>query len=106
MIHRTETVTGIYELPLSERREALEEILVGEFKTSLLMTEEEDFPLDGSFFDLGLTSLRVAELKQRLEALFDCEISSNILFNSPTLARLLDHMVADVLSDLFAEPAR
>lgn len=97
---------GIQRLPLSERREALEELLVREFKTCLLMGEEEDFPYDGNFFDLGLTSLRVVELKQRLEALLDCEISTNVLFNSPNLERLLDHMVTDVLPGLFDAPVR
>ncbi|MFD7713911.1 acyl carrier protein [Streptomyces sp. NPDC059785] len=104
--HRTRTADGIGRLPLSERREALRTLLAREFRASLLMSEEEEFPLDGNFFDLGLTSLRATELKQRLEVLFGREISSNVLFNTPNLARLLEHMVTDVLSDLFEEPAR
>ncbi|NGO66842.1 acyl carrier protein [Streptomyces boncukensis] len=104
MIHRTPTASEICRLPASERRDALEELLAREFKASLLMDEEEEFPLDGNFFDLGLTSLRVAELKQRLERLLGCEISTNVLFNSPNLARLLDHMVTEVLPGLSGGP--
>lgn len=106
MTHRTETTGALGRLPLSERREALLDILTAEFRASLLMGEHDDLPLDGNFFDLGLTSLRATELKERLEALLGREISSNVLFNTPNLARLLEHMVTDVLSDLFDEPAR
>ncbi|WP_245722886.1 acyl carrier protein [Micromonospora matsumotoense] len=80
-----------------------------EFKTALLMTEQDDLPLDESYFDLGLTSLTVNDLKQRLESLLSREIDGTLLFNSPTVQRLLDHLEEDVLADLFAgtaEPAR
>ncbi|MFI9024017.1 acyl carrier protein [Streptomyces sp. NPDC053560] len=96
----------LHRLPRSERREALEAILSREFKACLLMAEEEEFPREENFFDLGLTSLRVMELKQRMETLLRCEISSNVLFNSPNLARLAEHLATDVLPGLFDEPVR
>ncbi|MFJ1795212.1 acyl carrier protein [Kitasatospora griseola] len=67
------------------------------------MAEDEDFPLSESFFDLGLTSLRVTEVKQRLEELLDCSISANVLFNSPTVELMLTYLMTEVLTDLFGE---
>jgi acyl carrier protein len=78
--------------------------VVTEFRKTLLMTDDEDFPLSESFFDLGFTSLRVTEAKQRLEERLECSISSNVLFNNPTVEQLVEYLVNDVLAELLAEP--
>jgi hypothetical protein len=96
------TIEGLLELPLSERYEALAELVTREFKATLLMAESEELPPDMSFFDMGFTSLRIAEVKERLETLFSCGISANVLFNSPTLDRLMEHLADGVLAHLFA----
>jgi acyl carrier protein len=93
------------DLPISERYEALEELIVAEFKATLLMTEDEDLPSDVSFFDVGFTSLRIAEIKERLESLLGCAVSANVLFNSPTLDRLMQHLTEGVLGYLFTPAA-
>ncbi|MET7289765.1 acyl carrier protein [Streptomyces sp. NPDC005573] len=90
-------------MPRSERSEALESIVVKEFKDTLLMTGDEEFPLSESFFDMGFTSLRVTEAKQRLERRLDCSISSNVLFNNPTAEQLMAYLMTEVLVDLFPE---
>ncbi|MEV0600173.1 acyl carrier protein [Streptomyces sp. NPDC050315] len=95
----------LHRLSRSERREAVEEILSREFRAGLLMDEAEELPWEENFFDLGLTSLRLMELKQRMETLLNCEISSNVLFNSPNLARLSEHLADVVLPGLSDEPA-
>lgn len=87
------TITQLRELPFAVRRETLEEILDREFRAALLMTEDDDLPFDQSYFDLGLTSLGITDLKQRIEELLDCEIDTNVLFNSPTVERLLEYLV-------------
>jgi acyl carrier protein len=97
----TPAVDALSDLPTAERREALETLVVGEVKAALLMTDEDELPLDESYFDLGLTSLTVSDLKQRLELMLGRELDGNLLFNSPTVQRVLDHLTEDVLSDLF-----
>ena len=97
----TSTIERLQELPLSERYEALEELVAVEFRATLLMAEDEELPVDASFFDMGFTSLRIAEIKERLEALLGCGISANVLFNSPTLERLIEHLTDGVLAYLF-----
>jgi acyl carrier protein len=98
----TEAVTELAELPRSERLEALELLVVEEFKATLLMPDDEELPLDESYFTLGFTSLRIAEVKQRLETRLGCRISATVLFNSPTVERLLDYLTEDALTGLFA----
>jgi acyl carrier protein len=103
MTQSTPTIEQLRSLPWAQRREALEGVVVAQFRATLLMDEDEDLPLDESYFELGFTSLRISELKQRLEALLGCRISTTQLFNSPTVERLLAHVVDDGLPELFAE---
>lgn len=88
-------------LPLHERAEELERLVVAEFRQTLLMADDEPLPLDESYFDLGFTSLRISEIKDRLEGLLGCEISTNTLFNSPTIAQLLAHLTDEAMPWLF-----
>ncbi len=81
-------------LPEHERRELVEELVVGEFRSALFMTPHEEFPLDMGFLDLGLTSLRLSEVKLSLERKLDCEISTAALFGHPTAGHLIDHLCA------------
>ncbi|CAM5406809.1 Acyl carrier protein OS=Streptomyces alboniger OX=132473 GN=CP975_22950 PE=4 SV=1 [Streptomyces alboniger] len=81
-------------LPEHERRELVEEAVVGEFRSALFMTDDEEFPLDVGFLDMGLTSLRLSEVKISLERKLGCEISTAALFGHPTAGQLIDHLCA------------
>jgi acyl carrier protein len=97
----TPTMAHLRALPRSERLDSLEAVVVAEFKAALMMAEDEELRLDESFFDAGLTSLHVADVKLRLEKLLGCAISANVLFNSPTVERLVEHLATDVLAEVF-----
>ncbi|WP_327256268.1 acyl carrier protein [Streptomyces sp. NBC_01244] len=86
------------ELPRAEMHDALEALVVTRFKRVLLMDDDEELALDSSYFDLGLTSLRLAELRKGLEALLGVEIDATVLFNKPTIDELVGHLGAK-LSD-------
>jgi hypothetical protein len=101
IVRNTLAIKRLRELPLSERREELEGLVVMEFKSTLMMTEEEDLPFDMSYFELGFTSLRITEIKERLETQLGQKISTNVLFNSPTMERLISYLADEVLADLF-----
>lgn len=92
---------ALLDLPRAERRQTVQDLVVAEFKTVLLMTEDDDLPVDVSYFDLGLTSLTITDLKQRLETMLGVELSADLLFNSPTVGRLLDHIFTELLPDVF-----
>ncbi|MDH2428354.1 acyl carrier protein [Sphaerisporangium sp. TRM90804] len=94
-------VERLQALPVSERAVVLESMVVAEFKETLLMSADEELPLAESYFELGLTSLGLTDVKQRLESLIGKGISSTVLFNSPTVEQLLDHLTAEVMPELF-----
>jgi acyl carrier protein len=96
------TLQQLRGLPRSERKEALEALIVAEFKAGLLMTGQDELPGDQSYFELGLTSLGVMEIKQRLEAQLGCRIDAAVLFNHPTVNQILAHLMMDALRELFS----
>lgn len=88
-----------------ERAAALAALVAAEFRSVLQMMPQETLPLDESFFDLGLTSLSVEEVKQRLESSLACRVDAEVLFNHPTVQHLVAHLQAGPLADLFGAPA-
>jgi acyl carrier protein len=105
MVQNMLGIEWLHQLPLSERREGLEGLVVSEFKTSLMMADDEDLPFDMSYFELGFTSLRITEIKECLETQLGCTISTNVLFNSPTVEGLIAYLADEVLTDLFGSLA-
>jgi acyl carrier protein len=96
-------VETLQELPKSERVGKLEELVTSQIKAILLMPDDEELPLTESFFDLGLTSLLLGEVKAHLEALLGCHISTTQLFNKPTVDQLMTHLTTEVLTGLFED---
>jgi acyl carrier protein len=101
MTAESSVIQRLGELPRSERMDFLTDIVVAQFKEVLLMTEQDDLPLDENYFNLGLSSLRTVEIKSGLEELLGREIDVALLFSQPTVQRLLDHLADEVLADLF-----
>ncbi|MEV0901810.1 acyl carrier protein [Actinoplanes sp. NPDC049802] len=87
--------------PRSERRRLLEQAAAAEIREILQMAPDEPVPPTESVFSLGLGSLGVVDLKERLEARFGCVIDADVLFSHPTLANLMDHLTQGQLRDLF-----
>ncbi|MFB6819300.1 acyl carrier protein [Streptomyces sp. NPDC056347] len=92
------SLAELRELPAHELREEVEAIVVELFKEALLMDDDEELPLAISYFDLGLTSLRLTALKERLEQLFELSIDTNVLFNEPTVEQLVFYLTDSFLS--------
>jgi acyl carrier protein len=97
------SVRELRELPPYEIKEEIEELVSGLFRSALLMDNDDDeLPLETSYFDLGLTSLSLVGLKQKLEALLDLSINANVLFNEPTVEQLVCYLT-DLLAGASAE---
>ena len=89
-------------LPPAERREALQTMVIGEIKSALLMAEQDDVPLDANYFELGMSSLRVIGVKDRLQEEIGGGIDTSMFFNRPTVRQIVDYLISETLSDLFA----
>ncbi|MFJ8781213.1 MULTISPECIES: acyl carrier protein [unclassified Streptomyces] len=86
------------DLPPADLRDALETLVVARFKQVLLMGDDEELPLDISFFDLGLTSLSLSRLRKGLEDALDVGIDATLLFNKPTIDELVTHLSERLLA--------
>jgi hypothetical protein len=86
-------------LPRPDRRAALAELVGREFKRALLIPADGNLPFDDNYFELGLTSLKVSEVKERLETGLGCELETSVLFASSTVRQIVDHLADVVLAD-------
>jgi acyl carrier protein len=102
MTAESAVIRRLGELPRSERMDFLVGMVLAQFKEALLMTEQDELPLDENYFDLGLNSLRVVEIKAGLEELLGREVDTGLLFSQPTVQQVLEHLADEVLADLFA----
>ncbi|MGC0423497.1 acyl carrier protein [Embleya sp. AB8] len=80
------------EMSRRERRDALEDLVVSCVRELLLMEDGEELPLDQGYFDLGLTSLRLNDMRAHLERVLDVGIDATVLFGLPTVDRLVAHL--------------
>ncbi|WBB95639.1 MULTISPECIES: acyl carrier protein [unclassified Solwaraspora] len=87
---------SLHALPLAERRDAVESFVLDQFKAALLMESDDDLPLESGFFELGLTSLSLIELRRTLERRLGLQIDTRVLFNQPTIAQLADYLMREL----------
>jgi acyl carrier protein len=79
--------------PSSEQpAEVLEDLVIEIFRDRLLLVEGEELSMDTNYFDLGLTSLRLIEIKQRLEDNLGIALDATVLFNRSTVDDLIDYL--------------
>jgi acyl transferase domain-containing protein/acyl carrier protein len=79
----------------SERRPLLYRFLRQTVGTTLGLAQQE---LDGSgFADLGMDSLMAVEIRDRLQRDFGVRLPATLAFNYPTLEKLTQHLLCDVL---------
>jgi aryl carrier-like protein len=88
-------------LPLAERRDLLREAVHAEFRTVLFLSDADPVPEDEDYFSLGVTSIGLMEIKERLDARLGASISAAALFNHPTVEQFIGHLVDEVLADQF-----
>jgi acyl carrier protein len=90
----------VLDLPRAGRRAALDELVVEVFAEILGIPGGVEFPRGTGFFDLGMNSLRLTEVRQRLTRLLGDRISVEALFEHATVDSLVEHLVTAVLPEL------
>ncbi|GAA4462180.1 acyl carrier protein [Phytohabitans houttuyneae] len=90
------------EMSSLERRDALEELVLAYLRNVLSMTDDEDFAVDRSYFDMGMTSLTLTDARDYLQSLLDVTIDATVLFNEPTVGHLVNYLT-DALSEVPAD---
>ena len=84
--------------PVSERQELLTTHVRSLIAKTLGWTDAQKIEIRQPLFDLGLDSLIAVELKNRLESSLGTSLSSTLLFDYPTLEKLIDYLSVEVLS--------
>lgn len=74
------------------RRAELVDLVTGRLKAALLMTPDEELPADRNYFELGLGSLQVIQVKEELEAELGCPIDAAALYGRLTVAAVADYL--------------
>ncbi|MEZ4644657.1 MAG: type I polyketide synthase [Chloroflexota bacterium] len=67
--------------------------------------EADSFEADAGFFKMGMDSVMAVQLRTRLEVDLGCTLPTTVAFEYPTVARLTDFLVAEVLHWETAVPA-
>ncbi|ONH31469.1 FcoT family thioesterase [Pseudofrankia asymbiotica] len=87
-----ELAARLREMPPALRRDELVRVLVAELREALLMSRDDDLPPDANLFELGLTSLRVSELRLTLAHRLGRGIETAVFFDHPTLHGLASQL--------------
>ncbi|NER48710.1 MAG: acyl carrier protein, partial [Symploca sp. SIO1A3] len=61
----------------------------------------ESIALETGFFNLGLDSLTSVELRNKLQTSLDCSLPSTLAFDYPTVTKLVNYLVQNVLRQKF-----
>lgn len=64
----------------------------------LLGVDEGRCDLTLGFTELGLDSLTTVEFRNRLQTALDCSLSSTIIYDYPTLDKLVDYLLPQLFS--------
>jgi acyl carrier protein len=59
---------------------------------------KQSFEEDQGFFELGMNSLTAIEFKNKLQDTLDCQLSSTLTFDYPTIAKLVNYLDSEVIS--------
>jgi acyl carrier protein len=91
-----------------ERRRLLSSFLQELARTVLGYGESETIAPDRPLVDQGFDSLMTVDMRNRLSNCLDCALPASLLFDHPTIERITDHLLQDVLmlGDADGSPAK
>lgn len=92
-------------LPPADRSAVLTDAVAAEFRTALLMADDDEFSPTQNLFDLGLTSVRAVETRERLQAALGCDIAISDLFERSAVRDLVAYLAGGPLAELFPAAA-
>ena len=101
-----ELTTLLAATPSAERRAVLIDAIRGEVRRVAELDSDHFVPLDKGFFDIGLDSIMVVEMKGHLEGRLGRSLPATLLIDRPDIARLVDWLLEDLdLGDARAQAA-
>lgn len=96
---RSNVLTKLREADPARRRKMIIEYVESEVCGILGYQEgNQYFEEDQGFFELGMNSLTAIEFKSKLQDAFECQLSSTLTFDYPTIAKLVDYLDSEIVS--------
>jgi myxalamid-type polyketide synthase MxaB len=93
-------------LPVEQRRRFLRNYLIEQVSAVLGLTETGQLATGTGFSELGMDSLMTLELRNRLQKTVNMALPSTLAFKYPSVDELLDFLITDIFSGLFAVPVK
>ena len=84
-------------VPVDEARALLADVVRTEVMATLGLRSAASIDPRTSFFETGLDSLTATELRHRLRAKLGYDISATVVFDYPSLERLVEHLLEPVV---------
>ncbi|MBV7331275.1 DUF1702 family protein [Chloroflexi bacterium TSY] len=100
MVNQERLIDTLAELPQSEWREQVADFLRTQLAQVLGFASAEKISLRQRLVDLGLDSLMVVELQNRLENGLGVELTAALIFEYPTVEALLDYLIDQMVQKL------
>ncbi|MEU4218225.1 SDR family NAD(P)-dependent oxidoreductase, partial [Actinoplanes sp. NPDC026623] len=86
-------------LPAEERERVLTELVHAEVAAALGITDPAEITAERAFRDLGFDSLTAVELRNQLAALTGLQLPPTLVFDHPTPAELVVHLVQELTGE-------
>lgn len=90
--------------PLKKRREIMEGQLLLQVAGILGMGKSRMPGVRQGFTELGMDSMLSVELRNRLQKSYQCTLPATLLFLYPTVEKLAEYFLAEVLADKLTQP--
>ena len=103
MNQEKKVIAQLERIASTEREQWIVDYLFGKLKLLLMIDRNEHLPQTQNYFELGITSLQLQELKQDIECDLDKTVNLEVFFSNPTINDLVAHLRNVTLKDYFIE---
>jgi natural product biosynthesis luciferase-like monooxygenase protein len=92
----TELIAELRACPQADRMDLLRTVIASMFAESLRLPDADAISRSQSFFDLGCDSILALELTNRLSTVLGRSFPGTLLFTSPNIESLADHLLREI----------
>ncbi|WP_419799275.1 MAG: SDR family NAD(P)-dependent oxidoreductase [Terasakiella sp.] len=93
----------LMEATTDNRQTVLQDQLTKQVGTILGLAKSKWPSLQQGFTDLGMDSMLSVEFRNRLQKTYDCTLPATLVFLYPTIEKLADYLLNDLLADRFCD---
>jgi len=100
---RSSLLAILIDTSTEHRKTVLQDQLTKQVGTILGLAKSKWPTLQQGFADLGMDSMLSVEFRNRLQKTYDCSLPATLIFLYPTIEKLADYLLDDLLADHFRD---